>query len=66
MRETVPRKGFRFHRIEDEVVCASAVKILRDCFSLIKEAEMQMRPSGVQGREGSSFSGLPLCFSPSA
>lgn len=39
MKETVPRESFRFHQIIREVVCAHAVKVLRDCFSLIKEAE---------------------------
>lgn len=57
-RETVPTESFRFHQIMDEVLCAPAVKILRDCFSLIKGAETQMRPSRAQDCGWSSFSGL--------
>lgn len=57
MKETVPRESFRFHQIIRDVVCAHAVKVLRDCFSLIKEAETQTELSRMQGYGWSSFSG---------
>lgn len=63
MRETVPREGFRFPQIIREGVCAHAVKVLRDCFSLIKEAETQTELSRTWGYAWSSFSGSSLCFS---
>lgn len=63
MKETVPRESFRFPQIIREGVCAHAIKVLRDCFSLIKEVETQTELSRTQGYGWSSFSGPSLCFS---
>jgi hypothetical protein len=45
MKEMAPRENFGFHQVAYEVVCASAVKFLRDRVSLTEEVKMQKRVS---------------------